>query len=413
MDDILITKIKANFNYKKKKVKINEKELQQIIHDIYKNYYITDGDISENLEEMLDCVKDIYLQVNSVSNENIHELENIIDDMLIKRLPIEEPVLSIEEIEFNTKQISFLKGLPQPAQRTPEWYTFRNNRLTASDLACAVDKNPYSTRDKLILKKCGIEEPWTPGPAIIHGVKYEDEAIRCYAERNNVIVEEYGCVPHPTIPFFGASPDGICDPKSENKNYVGRMLEIKCPRSRPITGFPPEYYAAQVQGQLEVCDLEYCDFLEADIREYKSKKQYLDDSFETEKNGEKYKDTRIRKNGNEKGVVIELYDHNLKKMIYEYAKSSMSQFEVEAWEEQVIDKSLQNEMLDYVTTSYWYLNEYCVTLIKRDKVWFNNIYPNIEKFWNDVLYHRENGIKGLIKEKKLYKKKEEELKFLD
>ena len=35
------------------------------------------------------------------------------------------------------------------------------------------------------------------------------------------------------------------------------MLEIKCPKSRKLNGFVPEYYLAQVQGQLEVCDLEY------------------------------------------------------------------------------------------------------------------------------------------------------------
>ena len=35
------------------------------------------------------------------------------------------------------------------------------------------------------------------------------------------------CIPHPTIPFFGASPDGICDPESENKqinSYLDNCL---------------------------------------------------------------------------------------------------------------------------------------------------------------------------------------------
>ena len=117
------------------------------------------------------------------------------------------------------------------------------------------------------MKKCGVEEPFTPGAAIIHGVKYEDVAISIYEKRNRVNVKEYGCIPHPTIPFLGASPDGICYYDSENKEYIGRMLEIKCPKSRKLNGFVPEYYLAQVQGQLEVCDLEYCDFLECNIEE--------------------------------------------------------------------------------------------------------------------------------------------------
>ena len=39
-----------------------------------------------------------------------------------------------------------------------------------------------------ICKKCGHEEPWKPGPAIEHGVKYEDVAVMIYELRNNVEV---------------------------------------------------------------------------------------------------------------------------------------------------------------------------------------------------------------------------------
>ena len=92
-------------------------------------------------------------------------------------------------------------------------------------------------------------------------------------------VFEYGCIPHPNIDHFGASPDGIVEPESLNKNYVGRMLEIKCPGSRPITGFIPEYYHAQVQGQLEVCNLEFCDFVECKIDEYKTDDDYFNDYY--------------------------------------------------------------------------------------------------------------------------------------
>ena len=58
------------------------------------------------------------------------------------------------------------------------------------------------------MNKCGIKEEWNPGPAIIHGVKYEDVAVSIYESRNDVNVAEYGCIPHPNISCFGASPDG-------------------------------------------------------------------------------------------------------------------------------------------------------------------------------------------------------------
>ena len=52
--------------------------------------------------------------------------------------------------------MDILKKLELPEQRSEEWYIYRNNRLTASDLGTAMNINPYSTRDKLILKKCII-----------------------------------------------------------------------------------------------------------------------------------------------------------------------------------------------------------------------------------------------------------------
>ena len=46
--------------------------------------------------------------------------------------------------------------------------------------------------------------------------------------------------------------------------------------------------------------------------------------------------------------------------------------------------------------------------IKTDEV-----YKEIERFWNDVLFHRKNGCETLIKEKKSYKKKDVIMNFLD
>ena len=46
---------------------------------------------------------------------------------------------------------------------------------------------------------------------------------------------EFGCIPHPTYPYIGASPDGI-NIDSESNKY-GRMLEIKNIVNREITGY--------------------------------------------------------------------------------------------------------------------------------------------------------------------------------
>ena len=55
------------------------------------------------------------------------------------------------------------------------------------------------------------------------------------------------------------------------------MLEIKCPPKRQFTDEVPLHYWMQMQGQLEVCDLEECDFLQVKIEEYNSFREYVED----------------------------------------------------------------------------------------------------------------------------------------
>ena len=204
---------------------------------------------------------------------------------------------------------------------------------------------------------------------------------------------EFGCLPHSSISFFGASPDGICSIESNNKNYVGRMLEIKCPKSRPITGIIPPVYFAQVQGQLEVCDLEYCDFLECELREYDNKQQFFEDVHPH--------NYLLMKNGNEKGVIIEVYDKTLKKIIYFYNYDNFKTIEeFNIWEDKIIDDILENDNYEYNITTFWKLNIFNVVLVKRNRNWFSNNYIKIYNFWNKVLDARKNNTYEEQKKKK-------------
>ena len=154
--------------------------------------------------------------------------------------------------------------------------------------------NPYSNSNQLLLE-CGKNVPFPSNAAIDWGVKYEEVAVQIYEYRNSVNVVEYGCIKHPNYDWLGASPDGITDD--------GVMLEIKCPSSRAITGVIPSYYWCQVQGQLEVCELDRCDFLECKLKNT-WEEEYLADNYEGDYS---------RNNLNfEKGVVMEFYDRRLK-----------------------------------------------------------------------------------------------------
>ena len=53
-----------------------------------------------------------------------------------------------------------------------------------------------------LFQKIGIATPsFNGGAAIMHGVLCEEITTRLYEQRFNVVVKEYGCLPHKTINF--------------------------------------------------------------------------------------------------------------------------------------------------------------------------------------------------------------------
>jgi len=381
---------------------MNELYLKHIYDDIFLNCEIHKTDLYDNevFNTLEYLILDMYKEFNTI--ENIDTLKKKINTIIKQEQnSVESPIYDVSTLLYLENHIKHLETIPQPEQRTKEWYVFRNNRLTASDFYSVIDKNDGAKINDLIQSKCGILKPFLTNAAILHGVKFEQIATDIYEKRNNLKILEFGCIPHATIPFFGASPDGIVSYDSNNKNYVGRMLEIKCPKSRKITGIIPDGYYAQIQGQLEVCDLELCDFLECDFQKHPTQEDFFND------------------NNPEKGAIIELYDTKLKKTLYYYSNDEVTTDATifESWRNSIINTIFdeKNNHLEYLTTVYWYLNKLNVVLVKRDRHYFNTNYIKIKNFWDNVLKYRKIGIDKLeTKSKKnVYSYKEPELNFID
>lgn len=280
-------------------------------------------------------------------------------------------------------QVKYLATIPQHEQKSAEWYAMRQTMLSASDWGTILGVNHYAKPDSVLLKKCGEESffPKAAMDAMAWGNKYEDVAISIYEHRNNKKILEFGCIRHPFIDFLGASPDGI----SED----GVMLEIKCPVSRKITGIPPEYYWCQVQGQLEVCELDRCDFLECKLKEYDDEEEYLQDNYEG--------NYELNEYGHEKGVVAEFYIAQQEKYIYFYAPVNIIGDKLEKWKKEIqeaheviTDNAKDNIILS--SFDYWYLEEVSCVPIFRNQEWFNDAKLKLGDFWEEVLYYREMGL---------------------
>jgi len=299
--------------------------------------------------------------------------------------------------------VESLKTLVLPEQRSAEWFEMRKGVLTASSLADALGKGHFNTRESLLIDKTStVPKPFFSSPIMEWGVRYEHVATLYYEFLNKLSIVDFGLVPHPTFPIFGASPDGICDTDSPEP-YVGRMLEIKCPPKRQFTHEVPGHYWMQVQGQLETCDLEECDFFQVKLEEYLDINEYADDVCRNDKGRirEGYSSTE-----HPKGVLLtfESRDDREKPVFtYRYPPLFLSLKELLVWKEDTI--ATYTEPYQRQVDTWWRIERYECTLVLRDVAWWRETMPQIIDFWDDVLHFRKVGNHSLVEKKEARKQK--------
>lgn len=280
----------------------------------------------------------------------------------------------------NTKKmdekIKYLKSKPQPDQRTKDWYLRRYNMITASNAWKILDSQ--SNVNSIIYEKCvpldtSRNDSLNTGTAFHWGHKYEPLSVMYYEYTYKTKVEDYGCIGHDDYSFLGASPDGINVDSSSYRH--GRMLEIKNPVNRILDGNPKKEYWIQMQLQMEVCDLNECDFLETTFKEYEDKEEFDNDG-----------DFTYTKEGQIKGVIMYFLDNG--NYHYEYAPLYITQEGFDIWESKMMEK---NESKLWLKNIYWRLHEVSCILVLRNKFWFKNSIEKIENIWKTIEHEREHG----------------------
>ena len=330
---------------------------------------------------------------------NFYSLTSSAEKYVLEKLikdSIDKNKLKKDRINIKKLKLEKLKQLKLPEQRSKEWYEMRKDKLTASSLASAIGHCHFQSRDELILSKIE-EKPFEPNPITEWGVKYEDVAIMFYEELYTTKVVDFGLIPHPEFVAFGASPDGICD-DTGNDEYVARMVEIKCPPKRKFTKSVPPHYLMQVQGQLEVCDLDECDFFQVKVEEYENYDEYCKDIFEI--------DGKIQEGRtylNYPKCVTATYKKD-EKLSYEYCPMNQSNASIESWVNE--RKSKEN----IYEIKWWYISRYECTLVQRDKDWWIDKIDKILQFYKDLLHYKNDeneleALKNRILESKKRKKR--------
>ena len=365
----------------------NDDHVDDIVKRVYKEF-------GEKLE-----LSDIW----QIVNEYLQEL----DDSEASYISVEE--VSDDEVDPRQEEwmerVKVLRNKPQPAQRSPEWYELRANMFTASSdianiLGRGYEKGP-AVYKHLMLKKNGHDLKGFKGnEATRWGQKYEDIICMVYSQRTDTQVEEFGLIQHDKHTFIGASPDGI---GVAGKN-AGVMLEIKCPYRRVITGIPKDYYLVQMLTQLEVCDLEFCDFAEATINEYANEEEFLADSILEDPNKTKF--------DLEKGIIGEYYNtyipiDNPDNVKFCYPPLNLNPEEKKKW---IQEQSFAGHK--FKRFIYWKIDNWSCVRVVRDRKWWEDAFPKIQKAWEDVLSYR-NDRDSLLKLLKRMKRGKDECMFID
>ena len=415
---------------------------------------VIDKKTNINYEKMSSLKKLVYLELHKEFSEITYQ---IIDEIFIRifnhkfifnnNISFDSGQNCFREFENNYPDIKVpikykklnehfdkLKNLPQPAQRSQEWYDYRYNRITASDMAAAIDLNPYEPVESFILKKCDPNFPFRDNATVFHGKKYEPTATMIYEHIYNTRVFEFGALPSEKYTFLGASPDGICSKYTLDNKFserLGTMLEIKCPVTREIVtsgkiagDICPFYYYCQVQQQLICCELDVCDFWQCKIIEYPNKEAYLLDDVKSTINTVGISGTKINIDDRlKKGIILEFYPRNFEpeflgdlpewKSKYIIPKRlDMDTSQYLNWVVEMMDKykELYPEIhKDYYfyRIIYWKLESSHNVEIIRDDKFFSDILPILKETWNKILYwrnHQKNldELKSIVDKRKKY-----------
>jgi putative phage-type endonuclease len=402
-------------------------ELVNQISDILFEQWISGG-ICEDNDEVYEEICDF---VENVCNDYFENYDIPARQYQVSNL--NEP----KDVSIIQTKIQKLEATYQPDQRTEEWYEYRHNMITASNIwKVFASESQYNS---LIYEKCVPFDnkmgTYVNTESSLHwGVKYEPVSVMMYELFNNTKIGDFGCIQHPQYKCIGASPDGIViDPSSER---FGNMVEIKNIVNREITGIPKEEYWIQMQVQLETCDLEECDFVETRFREYENEWMFynnirrrkesidvvvekIDTVTEVELNLDFMEDTKkvdeepdddenlpIEEEKQEeppfRGVIAHFvsktFISNIPKYVYMPIDTPIEKEVIDEWIK--TQKELLKETHALFTLIYWYLDEYSCVSVKRNRKWFAAAVPKIQDAWNTIEKERVTGFEHRASKKK-------------
>ncbi|KAM5164819.1 uncharacterized protein ACMZJ9_007245 [Mantella aurantiaca] len=139
------------------------------------------------------------------------------------------------QTQWSQKDTERIERQTRGQRNNPDWYTCRQNRITAS-LAHQISNSKFANHKTSDIPQSYLKAVLGTGPkvqtaAMSWGIRNEKYAVCNYEKQaltnREVKVEDCGLFIHPTKSWLAASPDGIVKDKITGETLC--ILEVKCP----------------------------------------------------------------------------------------------------------------------------------------------------------------------------------------
>lgn len=340
------------------------KEKLQVLIGLIENW-LSDPEDDVQYKQWHENVKGIIYTLDCSELEELY-LDKIVEmyDTRIKRGIKRTHTMMMTNPSKET--LDALLNRNQIQQRTPAWYAQMTTILSASELG-RLFASPRE-RGKLVMSK--IESPLPRSQqlatfsdymsAFDWGIRFEPVVKQIYEFKYGTTLKELGRLIHETDPRCSASPDGLVYDCPQGVR-TGRLIEIKCPVSREINDTIPKDYYSQMQMQLHVTGLQYCDYVEA---VFSSKY----------KNGNNMKQEGPSQFNGYIALVRYAHLKDNQEFYYVYSPINCSADWIPVLEE-------GEELVEMIP---WKLMDWSEHLVVRNEEWWLSLKPLMDTFWEDV-----------------------------
>lgn len=292
------------------------------------------------------------------------------EEMMVQSL--EELAEEVIPLEVRLQKVQALLDRPQKQQRSEEWYADADQILTASQFSTLFKS--VRTRGQLVLEKAGVTQKAPRSNRLAckaedsspfdWGIRFEPVVKQMYCDITKTELAELGRLRHLTEKYLAASPDGLVvkDLSGSEMSRVGRFVEFKAPVTRALIRKVPDDYYMQMQIQMEVGDVDTCDYFEVKFKSAYGKKQ------EASTSPHSVSDPYY-------GTILVIGSVETE----EPARYEFSPLNVTSWTPTTLTEG--EKVLQEIP---WSSSDWWLTTVNRSKSWFESVKPAIESFWLDV-----------------------------